>query len=738
MVVELYIYIDGIARRIETFEDEKISITSSIQNINDISKVFTDYSQSFTIPASNNNNEIFSHWYENAIDNGFDQRRTYDGFIKIDTQTFRTGRWQLEGASVKSNRIENYKLTFFGKLKSLNDKLKDDKLSNLETLNNYSFVYNTGTIRDKIQNINFGDLSFPLISSKRAWQYGGGGVEDISQTASAINVNELFPAIRVSKVFKAIEDFYGITFNGSFLNTQNFTKAFLFLKPGNATELTPFTAKTPINFNSDYSNDYFEIINSTNEIIAKKFSSPTVQNANIRLTINLSSFVQYQLLVYKDNKLFTTLTASGNTINFNLNSNLGVGSYKFYLKVPFQLNYSHNVVYNRMEFGTTWVNTNTTINTLPSTATLSVLDLTVLAPNMKIIDFISGILKMFNLTAYSEDGINFTIEQLEKWYYQGRITEDWGKYCISDFDFSRVKPYKKINFEYEKSESLLNRQFFTLNNREFGNLSYELNNDGSDYTIKLPFENIMFNKFTTTNLQVGYCINSSLSPYEPKPIVLYQYNRSSVGSIGFKLKLSSTVTDTITLYNVFGQEMINTLGGGSSLFTLNWGIEISSLGLPNVTNTLFLNYYLPYLQNLYELKSRMVKVKMRLPYLEILSLRLNDRIVIRNKRYIINQYTTDLQTFETDFELLQDFRSINFNNSRVEQVTRDEQELIFETTSSSPLTWVIQSDPEGLVEEIKNEIDYVQVNLYANTTGLPQQVVIESNLNDVIIIEIDA
>ena len=48
-----------VARRIELFQDEKISLTSSIQNVNDISKVFTDYSQSFTIPASDNNNKIF-------------------------------------------------------------------------------------------------------------------------------------------------------------------------------------------------------------------------------------------------------------------------------------------------------------------------------------------------------------------------------------------------------------------------------------------------------------------------------------------------------------------------------------------------------------------------------------------------------------------------------------------------------------------------------------------------------
>ena len=60
IVVGLFIYdSEGIARRIELFSDEKISVTSSVQDIADISKTFTDFSQSFTVPATPNNNYIF-------------------------------------------------------------------------------------------------------------------------------------------------------------------------------------------------------------------------------------------------------------------------------------------------------------------------------------------------------------------------------------------------------------------------------------------------------------------------------------------------------------------------------------------------------------------------------------------------------------------------------------------------------------------------------------------------------
>ena len=235
-------------------------------------------------------------------------------------------------------------------------------------------------------------------------------------------------------------------------------------------------------------------------------------------------------------------------------------------------------------------------------------------PDIKVSDFFSGILKMFNLTAFSEDGVNFTLEQLENWYYLGSI-KDFSEYTTTDLEFNRIKPYKKINFEYEKSENLLSRQFFTNNSREFGNLASSFNNDGSDYTIKLPFENLMFSKFTGTNLQVGYCLKSDLNPYAPKPIILYRNERASCS---FYLN-NGTTTDHITNYNVFGQE----LRQNDIINSLNWGVEISSYYLSPINNSLFNNYYLAYLNNLYSLKSRMLKVKMRLPYNELLDLKLN-------------------------------------------------------------------------------------------------------------------
>ena len=88
-------------QRLDLFKDEKISITSQIGNANDIGKLYTDYTQSFTIPASKNNNQILSHWYESSVDSGFDHRMRYEAYIEVNTHRFRDGTIQLEKADKK-------------------------------------------------------------------------------------------------------------------------------------------------------------------------------------------------------------------------------------------------------------------------------------------------------------------------------------------------------------------------------------------------------------------------------------------------------------------------------------------------------------------------------------------------------------------------------------------------------------------------------------------------------------
>jgi hypothetical protein len=726
--------------RIELFEDEKISLTSSIQNVNDISKVFTDYSQSFTIPASDNNNEIFRHWYENSLDNGFDQRIRYDGYIELDTQLFRTGKWQLESSSLKNNRIEDYKITFYGDLKSLTDKFGEDKLKDIEEINDYTIEYSGTNVRSLVTTATPQDVMFPLITSDRVWQYGGGGPNNISTSGGAINYDELFPAIRVSKVLDAIADKYNLTFSGTFLNQQKFSKAYLWLKGNDSKRFVSTTQRKQLLFfnNNTYLPQVFNIENHTYNLVNSGQvgigSGLLALNSNFRIVINFPVITDHRVLIYKNGDLYTTLQFNAIQSTTNIPASFGNGNYTFFIEAFEATTYSYTYLfsYTRVRFVTPTSTTFPTVTLGFSSGSLNNnLNLLNYMPDIKVADFLSGILKMFNLTAFSTDGINFTLEQLENWYYLGGI-KDFSEYCTTDLDFNRIKPYKKINFEYEKSENVLNRNFFTTNSREYGNLSSTFNTDGSDYSIKLPFENLLFNKFTGTNLQVGYALKSDLTPYAPKPIIVYFTERKS-GTLYINNGSGAT---NISNFNVFGQDCIDTVDLTNN--TLNWGVEVSSYFLQPINNSLFNNYYLAYLNNLYSLKSRMVKVKMRLPYLELLNLRLNDRIVIRDKRYIINQYTTNLTTFESDFELIQDFRSINFDNSTSKNISNQPVIIEIYTTTKESLSWNILEDVSSMITSISFTESSIKISVNENIGGVERTASILSKNNDVITIIQDA
>ena len=105
--LSLYIYetVEDVVtqKRLTLFPDEKIRLKRSIQSLQDLTKVFTDFTQSFSVPADDNNNAIFKHYYDAQIVNGFDARIKVDARIDLGGLTYKLGKIQLNGASLKSN-----------------------------------------------------------------------------------------------------------------------------------------------------------------------------------------------------------------------------------------------------------------------------------------------------------------------------------------------------------------------------------------------------------------------------------------------------------------------------------------------------------------------------------------------------------------------------------------------------------------------------------------------------------
>jgi hypothetical protein len=287
----------------------------------------------------------------------------------------------------------------------------------------------------------------------------------------------------------------------------------------------------------------------------------------------------------------------------------------------------------------------------PLTVNLSV-DLAANAPVMKIADFFSGILKVFNMTTYSITDGEYWVEPLDDWYSKGAVVDVSEYVDVNTIEHARMPLYKKISFKYQDSECFLNKNFSQTFSRSYGDTTYQYNYDGGEFTVELPFENLLQQKFNGTQvLQVGYSLNSEFAPYIPKPVLLYQYRNQECD---FKWKNDGGGHSTVVDYTPFGQDLLY----NNTDYTLNFAPETSTLLDYPIQNTLFANYYFSYLYNLYNLKQRLISVKAKLPVSLLTGLQLNDRLVIRDRRYIINEMKTNLTTGDADLQLILDFRPI--------------------------------------------------------------------------------
>ena len=683
--VDLYIETvenSGNYSKIELFNNEEITVSSSIQNVNDISKIFTDYSQSFTVPSSVVNNKIFEHFYNNDVDTLLDHNLRRNAYIEIDYMPFRTGKIQLEKAMVKNNQNENYSITFYGETLSLKDKFGDAKLKDLD----YSFVtttYSGSAVQSRITDTTDYDMRFPLISSQRRWTYGDTTSTDISIPGGRINYTELFPALKISKIFEAIENKFSLDFQGLFLTDKRFTNCFLYCK--NKELFEQFTISEQIDITSYNtfldSNLGYIPYNTTNNTITIKDSNIANGIIEANITIELAIYntsdiyAIYYIDVYENGTLINTITGNGdntyqiatmdttNTIGLSrdyycfVRSNRALNFDSKYNIVKYESWYQDDITTAQFTYVIPSVNANQVQN-------FSDLDLSSLMPDMTVYDFLSGIFKNFNLTCYAKTSSIFQIEPLEDWYNKGRIIDITKHTTTEEISVSRVPLYKTIKFEHEQSQSFMNREFFDLFGKEYGDLNNTYNYDGADYQIKVPFENLLHTEFTGTMTQVGFCLTKKpdFKPYIPKPILLYMYEQQST-SIKF---YNGSTTNTLTTYMPFGQDMKKSTVN----YSLNWGSDNSSLLNVPITQGKFATYYYGYLSNLFNKKNRITNVKTILPLSILTTLKLNDRLVIRDKRYIINQMNSKLTNGEVNLELINDFRPVKpISNFRAKKPT---------------------------------------------------------------------
>jgi len=707
--VDVYIEViadSGNYEKLELFNDEEIQINSSIQNVQDLAKVYTDFTQSFTIPASPRNNRLFEHFYQSDVNANDNPNIKRNGFIEIGTIPFRSGKISIESSNVVKGRVESYSITFYGDLTSLKDKFGSDSLKDLD-LRSYGHDYNGTQVSNRLHNNANYDIRYPLISANRIWSYGDGTSTDINTSAGAIVYTELFPALRVKKIIEAIQTKYSVTFDSNFFNQKLFKDLFLLLK--NDKELEVLSDTKDVSFVPEGGVDF-----GYTRIFSTYIRLVDVKIVNLYVNLSLPSGTVLYFDSYLDGKLVNTKKIKESGLLPIFYSSYLTDKHELKVKVRANTTATISIAY-RLNYVSFQSGNNTITNAGGSISfTGNKLDPTIYAPKITIADFLSGIFKMFNLTCYATSVDNFQVEPLDDWYTKGAVVDITDYVDTDEITIERHKLYKEISFDYENSESFINKEYDSRFAREFGSVKESFPNyDGGEYKVDLPFENISFTKEDATNASEppkAFILDTinSVESYDNKPILLY-YNENSVAtSFYFDTGVSSAIVNTY-------KPLTNQTTYNNAIYSNHFSVEGSAFDSTSINNSLYLNYYNAYLQNLYNQKNRLTNVKALFPISLLTSLKLNDRLIIRDKRYVINEMKVNLTSGEVDLSLINDFRAVANVNLPIQQATTTivEVPVFIENGQTSTEICVGATCTTYTSEQL------ISVTLPTNTSGVP-------------------
>ncbi len=294
-------------------------------------------------------------------------------------------------------------------------------------------------------------------------------------------------------------------------------------------------------------------------------------------------------------------------------------------------------------------------------------------PKLKIKDFLNGLFRQFNLTAYVDFNNEIVVKTLDN-YYAGGDSHDITEYVKTDkHTVCDIIPFSEIDFEYSEPKSILAQQFESINNKKYGELNFISDvSKKSVYQIKIPFEHMLFSRLndlsagTQTDIQTGCFLDQELNPSIGQPLLFYGILRTSISTPFNFCENTRPETYGALAENTQSNSQLNSYwmphhasGLGTrttaATYNLNFGSEIDTYNLTDYAgnnNSLFQLYYQNYITRVFNKKTRVFKHNAILPLKVLLNLTLDDLIVIGTRAYTINKMITKLQSGETQFELL--------------------------------------------------------------------------------------
>jgi len=522
-------------QQLDLFADEDIKLSNNVTGIFDIGTLPADFTRQITIPGTKVNNAFFEHVYDISIQNPFLFATNIKVPCYFDFGGFylSNGYIQLNKVNVLANKfIESYEVTIYGALSSFGRDINRAYLSDLTSLAQYNHTSSYDNIKLSWETGSTGlfnhDIVYPWADYGQGWQYTSGddffGVDD---NYGGLSVMDYKPAIRVKKVWDAIFDYAGYTYSSSFWSESWLDDVYMVCNKGLRYPVYPEvdletygvmklgaisgSGMTDLNIpmNTWTTLPWFNqlvdpgnFVNNGAYTVEKNTNLTGVLNLNFEVSSSGNLPGQFWMRMIETGS--ATAVGESTLVTFNnyftqiARSRSSTQSiqqtYTLSTPLPFQ-NVAAGTYYFQIKIDEYYVTTDPRIIIDPGGTTKSfiqiqrvnqaadgrVLDIPSNMPygtaGIKLVDWISGIQKKFNLVIYPNNTKQneFIIETFSNWYNKGNVL-DFNRYINLDEKLEVISAnsfaVNKLNFGDTLDQDYVSLQFSRGANREFGKQYY--------------------------------------------------------------------------------------------------------------------------------------------------------------------------------------------------------------------------------------------------------------------------
>jgi hypothetical protein len=663
----------------DLYDNEAIPLSLSVDDFKNAAEKVQSHSKDFNLPATKRNNKIFSSIFDvqKSIDSDFDFNpyvRTR-AVLKEDTYTIFEGTLRLIDIINKDGEI-SYNVNLFSEAVALSEVLKDKKINDLD-LDELEHDYTITNVTNSWTGVLALTNSLPIDSLANNTGVAGATTtnvlkypfcnwdNNITENASGqleIKLEQAFrPFIQCKYLIDKIFSEAGYTFESDFLSSTKFTKLFMDFNwgAGNAPHDTQHTGEgeqssTQSITGTSYTKVNFQTHNFTNEFgydgtnTFTASQNDTTYQVSCYMTINGNWNAQ----IFKNS---TPVLGSGF-------SSATQGTSYSVSSLPITINATDTL---SVQVQRTSGTVNITSARILADLTLDNITTAVLLNNLRgdlgQFEYVKGIMTMFNLvTLQDKDNPNNLIIEPYKDVFVKPIHVlntsttvtpkqlNWtDKVDISEINLKPLDLVKITNFSFEvddddythnvyKKSAGKNYGHYTFEKSEYTMLEGETEIKATPFSVTVvkPLLDFLPN-FVTPSIFQANDDATEFESFDNAPRILFDNGVKSTGKTYAIPAKNGVAATTKTDFLQFSH--LSEIPTTATTDDYNFGYCYLFNPLTPVVDNLYNTYWATYYDDLYNVDTRVMTLKVNLTPADINTFRFFDTVLIKNREYRVNK-----------------------------------------------------------------------------------------------------